>query len=289
MLGTKAQILSKAQEVGLSRILAEIDQLIESSIRLYPSYIDETQIPLGSSKIGGMPDLPRSIEWPSWESGPMSFIGQVRVSEVKAHDSEGVLPARGLLYFFYDCEQTAWGYLPAHGEGCKVFYFDGPDTELARTEFPSDLPIGSRYCPCAVRPSREDTLAHIDSLLTEELDLTPQERESYWNLLEAVEPPPWPATAHRLLGHPDQIQGDMQLECQLASNGIDVGGGAGYRDPRAPSLRQGARDWRLLFQVDSEENAGMGWGDSGRVYFWIKSQDLEQRDFERVWPVLQCG
>jgi uncharacterized protein YwqG len=291
MLKTRSEIISKAQAVGLSRVLAKLDELIENSIRLYPAHVDEAQIPLGSSKIGGRPDLPRSLSWPSWESGPMSFIAQVRLPEVKPYDVEGVLPTRGLLYFFYDCEQTAWGYLPKHGDGCKVFYFDGPDTHLVRTAFPSELPKGSRFSSCALRPSSEATLAPVDSVdfLTEDLDLTPEERESYYDLLGEVEVSSGPETAHRLLGHPDQIQNDMQGKCQLASNGIDVGGPEGYRDPRVPSLRLGAKDWRLLFQVDSEKDAQMMWGDCGRVYFWIKSKDLERHDFKRVWPVLQCG
>ena len=65
------------------------------------------------------------------------------------------------------------------------------------------------------------------------------------------------AVIHRLLGHPDPVQGDMQLECQLASNGIDCGDAGGYRDPRVPALRPGAADWRLLLQIDSDDAAGM--------------------------------
>jgi uncharacterized protein YwqG len=30
------------------------------------------------------------------------------------------------------------------------------------------------------------------------------------------------------------------------------------------------------------------WGDAGRIYFWIQEQDLKNRDFAKVWLVLQC-
>jgi len=37
----------------------------------------------------------------------------------------------------------------------------------------------------------------------------------------------------------------------------------------------------LLLQVASDENAGM-------IYFWIRRDDLEARDFGNVWTILQC-
>jgi uncharacterized protein YwqG len=81
----------------------------------------------------------------------------------------------------------------------------------------------------------------------------------------------------------------MKLECQLASNGLYVGNDSGYKDPRRKTLEKGASDWRLLFQIDTDEKKlGTIWGDVGRIYFWIRQQELEERDFSNVWLVLQC-
>ena len=122
----------------------------------------------------------------------------------------------------------------------------------------------------------------------DDLHLTAEERDLYFSLLNEVQVPSGPYVAHRLLGHPDQIQLDMQAEIDLASNGISLSEYKGNHDARAKAMRRGAKDWRLLFQVDTDDDAGMMWGDVGRVYFWIKSADLAERDFENVWPVLQC-
>jgi uncharacterized protein YwqG len=287
MLRTRAEIISKARTLGLSRVLADLDGLIEDSIRLYPTPIDEATFPLGITKLGGMPDLPQGAPWPAWESGSMSFIAQVQLSEVTPFDSLRRLPPRGMLYFFYDSEQMASGLDPGDGDGCKVLYFDDPGPQLVRTPFPPELAMGSRFSACHLRPSQEVTLAAADFLI-EGLKLTPAEDKSYLKLLREVEVPSGPQTAHRLLGHPDQIQGDIQRECQLAANGINAGGPQGFRDPRVPALLPGMKDWRLLFQVDSEDKAGMMWGDVGRVYFCIRSKDLARIDFRHVWPVLQC-
>ncbi len=93
----------------------------------------------------------------------------------------------------------------------------------------------------------------------------------------------------RVLGYPDPIQGEMSLECQLASNGLYCGDASGYQDPRRAALEAGARDWRLLLQVDSEDDAGMMWGDVGRLYYWIRRQDLKKAEFGNTWVILECG
>ncbi len=93
---------------------------------------------------------------------------------------------------------------------------------------------------------------------------------------------------HRIDGYPDAIQGDMYLECQLVTNGLYCGDSTGYEDPRLGELEAGATDWRLLLQIDSEDDLGFMWGDSGRVYFWIREEDCKNKQFEKVWVVLQC-
>jgi uncharacterized protein YwqG len=91
---------------------------------------------------------------------------------------------------------------------------------------------------------------------------------------------------HRLLGHPETIQGSMELECQLASNGV---AGRSHRTARAKALKAGAADWQLLLQIDSENDGPQWcWGDFGRIYFWIKRQDLAALRFDDVWLMLQC-
>jgi uncharacterized protein YwqG len=83
------------------------------------------------------------------------------------------------------------------------------------------------------------------------------------------------AAMHRLLGNPQAINAGMELECQLVSHGINLGSGSGHETPRAKELEAGARDWRLLLQIDTDEdNPGWMWGDGGRIYYWIREQEL---------------
>ena len=95
---------------------------------------------------------------------------------------------------------------------------------------------------------------------------------------------------HQLLGYSAPVQdNDMDLQCQLVSNGVYCGDPTGYQDPRRAELEKGRSDWILLLQIDSDDRAGMMWGDAGLLYFWIRREDLARRDFTKVWMVSQCS
>jgi uncharacterized protein YwqG len=130
------------------------------------------------------------------------------------------------------------------------------------------------------------TYAPWESFAVQQLGLSDGERLAYGQALTDDQPD---QVIHRLLGHPDPVQGDMQLECQLASSGIYCGDARSQHDPRAAALGAGAAEWRLLLQIDSDQDAGMLWGDVGRIYYWIRAQDLAARRLDQAWLILQCG
>jgi uncharacterized protein YwqG len=94
---------------------------------------------------------------------------------------------------------------------------------------------------------------------------------------------------HQIGGWPELIQGDMESECHLVSQGVRMGSPADHAATIKPGLEKGAEDWALLFQIDTDEDGpGWMWGDMGMIYFWIRRTDLATRDFSRVWLILQC-
>jgi uncharacterized protein YwqG len=184
-----------------------------------------------------------------------------------------------VLSFFYDAEQRVWGFDPGDAGSWSVLYAPA-GTRVTPRAFPADLPDHARYADRRLLPEVEMTFAPWELSEVEALGLSEQDRWTYGELVEADDL----ATIHRLLGHPDPIQGDMQLECQLASNGIDYGD----EDPRTDVLRAGATGWRLLLQVDSDEDVGMMWGDVGRLYYWLRREDLAAGAWDAAWLILQC-
>jgi uncharacterized protein YwqG len=90
---------------------------------------------------------------------------------------------------------------------------------------------------------------------------------------------------HYLLGNPFTIQGDPRLEAQMAINGLDHF--QNHPQNVYDRLKTGFSDWRLLFQMDTdsvaEANFYLMFGDTGRLYFMIRTQDLKAKNFDSVW------
>ena len=102
---------SKYEEYGLGRIFEEIKSYAKNAMEISIKVSDDQQIPIGASKFGGSPDLPRSEPWPVTEQTgePLHFIAQINFSEVSEFDTQSELPSRGMLYLFYDCAGMPWG------------------------------------------------------------------------------------------------------------------------------------------------------------------------------------
>jgi uncharacterized protein YwqG len=81
----------------------------------------------------------------------------------------------------------------------------------------------------------------------------------------------------------------MELECAEVTRGIYTGDATASKDPRAAEAARHQYEWRLLLQVDTDDDAKMMWGDAGRIYFWIRDEDLRARRFDKTWLVFQCG
>jgi uncharacterized protein YwqG len=97
----------------------------------------------------------------------------------------------------------------------------------------------------------------------------------------------WSTDPHKLLGFANPVQDVMELDCELVTNGIPFGQRRKEAE-RVKELEARARDWRLLLQVESDGNAKMMWGDAGRLYFWMREQDLRDARFDRTWLLFQC-
>lgn len=273
---------------GLSRHWEFFKLHLKTEILMLPKSSNELELKLGQSKIGGQPDLPKNIEWFKEDDGKhLSFIAQINLAEIASLDNLKQLPQQGILYFFYSAEQEAWGFDIKDKDKFKVFFYEGNLAELKRQDFPKDLNEHSRYKPCKLTFQTSVSLPdweqdYVSSRLNE------NETEKYLEITEDLENLAW--DDNKLLGHSDNLQGPMELECELVTNGLYCGNSTGYNDPKAKELEKNKDAWELLFQVDSNyEEAGMMWGDIGRLYFWIKKEDLKNKKFDKCWLILQCS
>ncbi len=109
----KAGVQAAFVAAGLSRLIKDIDLVSKPSIRLSPTPVDESSLKIGTSKLGGTPDLPPEASWPEWKGLPQSFIAQIHLDDVRPYDSAKLLPQSGMLWFFYDAQQQTFGRVPS--------------------------------------------------------------------------------------------------------------------------------------------------------------------------------
>ncbi|NJM98872.1 MAG: DUF1963 domain-containing protein [Phormidesmis sp. RL_2_1] len=282
----------------LARLAAPLHNIALPAIGLSFEKVSSDQ-PLMNSRLGGDAYLPKGFVWPANKGRPLNFLLQIDLAELQPHNWQGLLPMSGLLSFFYDLEEKPWGYDPNELDGFCVVHipaterlepYQGPEAEDSPSthsiSFHSAWTIphyGSRAFDWLVgtnRISREEEALYIDLSAQIENLYSPVTYDKHFDKIGGY---------HRMLGHSMNIQGDMQLEAQLVSNGLYCGDSSGYKDPKRKVLEAGAEDWLLLLQLDSDDNVGLMWGDIGMLYFWIHRDDLAQQRFSKVWMTLQCG
>ncbi len=249
---------------------------------------------MGVRESAGLPDLPVGFDWPvyeklpdplpswapsTWEllfGEPFAFLLQVNLSETRTLDLEHQLPESGMLYFFYLDVIERFDHCPRPDEIVLV-HFASTNHELRRASAPSNLPPKFVYRGFAVSPRLEWNIpepfdlwkegieeAEIKLHLEQWSDLTDcPSLETEAAIAQGFAPDFEPK--HRLLGHPQLIQGFCTANA-------------------CPGAR-------LLLQLDSDYNfanpalpqTGMMWGDAGRIFFYIQQEDLAAQRFHQVW------
>ena len=260
------------------------------------------KLPKGSSKIGGKPDLPKDFQWFYYkgedykkivENRPLSFLMQINCEEVHKYDKESLLPEKGMLYFFYELFTMTWGFSPQDRGSAKVFYYDGEIEDLVPVDFPEDMEKD-----CIIPESKInfesmndypiDFLDYYDpDDSDEEMDRKEKEFEKKLDELG------YKADTTKLLGHPELIQGEYWEECEGAAGKNIYYGSAPIKygsDEVKKSIKENAKDWILLMQMSELEigDYGLYFGDSGKIYFNIRKEDLKNKNFDNVWLILQC-
>lgn len=281
LTGLLAGLLGRARR---SQAATPILELMEA--QALPCVILQSGRGASVGKLGGRPDLDARHDWPLWKGAPQAFLAQLDLAALRRSGGPDWLPERGALFFFYDAEQSTWGFDPADRGSWTVIH--EPDGFAAAPRVLPNLPAHAVYHerPLSGRPERSRPDAELMGVDFPDVDAP--EYEAYEARLNANAPKnaPW----HQVGGYPAAIQTSaMALECQLASNGVYLGGPEGYASPRRKALEAGTKDWRLLLQVDSDDDAGMMWGDVGRLYFWVREDEARRGDFAGAWMVLQCS
>jgi uncharacterized protein YwqG/predicted DNA-binding WGR domain protein len=283
----------------LKRVARELESLQRISIRITTAPRKET--PVGTSKLGGHPDLPAGVSWPVAKlklSGieiSLPFIAQFNLAELHPYDVEGLLPDSGMLYFFYNREP----YGPSGKDFLKpenwtVLYHAGADGNLATATAPIPIPPHMDYGACAIAFHNEVTLPHVESyyigvpgnktvkvaLMTGEEEDEEEEWDAYAELLYELRAN---ENIHQMLGHADGVQPYTLENGYQDVRDVFFPGNSPFKSLSEEEQSEEIFQGRLLLQISGEKSNKMEFGQGGRLFFFIREQDLKARDFSKVW------
>lgn len=251
---------------------AMLERLLEPALRLQPG-----GEPV--ARLGGEPRLPAEIPWPKSPTHAMSFVGELDLAALAriAPDAAPALPRDGRLLFFYDVEEMRWGFEPTDGAFFRLIRVEGAGqaqtAPVGATVFKERVLGATRVHVLPDAEQVPDSAAFSDPVA-----------EAFFEHASALAPEP----DHRVGGHAAWIQGDDREGAAIAAVGGSSGTPEQARAARVKLAPDAAAQWRLLWQVDSDDVAGFMWGDVGRLYLLARDADLRAGRFDRVWLVLQC-
>lgn len=254
---------------------------------------------------GGLPDVPSDFVWPYFETDtfdddtvkprPLSFLAQFDCTALAELDRDGLLPREGVLSLFYEMGSQRGGFDPQDA-GCARVYWFPEGAALHPAPFPEDLPDFGRLSRFPIRGASEaDYPAYQDAESAMPDKDFPEKAsmfDQYDEVVAALRKEERNGALHKLLGWPNIIQNNMTQECELVSRGHYCGStwnripAEGRREAEQTSLEK----WLLLFQLDSftQGEFSLDFGDCGSIYFYIRTEDLAARRFDRVWLIMQC-
>lgn len=259
-----------------STIQRQFSHLYRDSIAVKPSSAHT------GSYFGGNPPALQGFSWPTTCGRPLTFLACINCAELPLTSDLNWLPKNGSILFFYDTLEQPWGYDPNHKDGAYVKYVPEFDLEINANNIFLNEPISLLLPRKYITFELKKLPPSWGSPEFNKLTLTEDELSKYLEWRDSLQGRP---PHHQLGGHPEQIQeGNMPEECKLVVAGVNTGASIDYNDKKVVSALGKSDDWQLLLQIDSDE---VSWGDGGMLYFWVKKQDSERRDFSNTWTILQ--
>ena len=277
----------KISEYGLSVVQDQIMALVRPAIALIPEAADEDNIPLGATKLWGMPHVPPTFAWPKSDGMVFGFLGQINLEDVRTTYDLG-LPSNGLLSFWFH-----EGINGSYGHG-KAFYF--PSSELTVLELPEedesdDLSFVFDFIETTWRarliafPSLPYAY-HYDSIYLPLLNFSEDEIDAYRDLQsEMSDFFDLPRDDYQIGGYPHRGQQDPHRLIYFAAHHLSESDFDEGNAEATEKMLNFARNLRLLAQFDGH-NLDIEDSSEGSIYFLHDEQMLSQHSFENPYTLL---
>ena len=269
-LGNPSADEIKFNEKRVSHYMKLLKSLRRNSIQISLAENSNIPLPAGCSKYGGRPDVPADFQWPHDNSGrPLSLLLQIDCADLAPLDHEGILPASGHLYFFYELSQMDWD---GTENDVRVIYNDLPSSQLHPLDFPENLADEYQLKEWPLQFTHGTSIPTIEELsqLTDE-PFNEEDEDERYEVFDRL----WQES---LIG--------------IGSIGSMLGFAFLIQEPIVDDLSDNV----LLLELDSSEYwpkddktpHDLTFGDHGIIYFYIKREDLQARRFDNIKFALQC-
>ena len=223
-----------------------------------------------SSKVGGHPYFLKGAHYPVNKDGrPLHLLAQINFTEVARFSDD--FPESGILQFFIDGYDDVIGLDfedQTRQEGFRVIYHERIEAdESKRMQDFSFLDGDEEELYLPFLPHEEykmhfekgEAPVSISDFRIEQENL--EFDEALWEAYEEA----YPSQGHKIGGYPHFIQNDPREDERLQDKLL------------------------LLFQLDSDEEYDIMWGDVGVGNFFISKEDLRRKDFSGVLYNWDCG
>lgn len=294
--------ISSEIQAKLDKLLARVDELIPpvETVRLEPTRRTTTVF---DSKLGGVPYLPKSMEYPTVREGelagrPLFLLAQLNFEKLPQIPG---FPTEGILQFFAGCvDDDVYGMdfddgfnqngfrvifhekiitdesalyskedMPDFSGGDDYFPFKGEFLLTAERVEPMGITVGDFRCDKVVAAAYNELFGgDVDGMWGRGKGIYDVDRELLDAVCEARD-----SAKTRMGGFPFFTQEDPR----------------GYNDEYGKCTV-------MLFQSDSENGGEKGnwddeicWGDAGVANFFISPEDLAKRDFSHVLYNWDCS
>ncbi|MEU4241712.1 YwqG family protein [Actinoplanes sp. NPDC026619] len=263
--------------------------LLRPAIRLRRAEAGEQTV----GQLGGSPALPDGMPWPRSQAGrSLGFVAGIDLSRLPISSLDVPLPADGTLLLFYrDPSEDPYEVFlisdPVPVEqpptGLVVFVPEGTVTTV-RTEpgaaiYP-EVPLTGELIatgPDWEHPALRSAVAQLSDADRDFMADASNSDDFRDEVGDRTEPP-----RHYLGGYADPVQGSVEVEAAQQH----LGSRLPYSDP---ALCDQARRWTSLVQIDSDDDAGMMWGDCGSLYWMMRPDDIAAARFEAAAFTFQCS
>lgn len=239
----------------------------------------------GVSRVGGYPDVQKDFEWPKTKSEePMTFIAQLNLNDISSNDKRNLLPQNGILYFFMG------RYEPAYDIEHKVIFVESyKNLVTMKLDEPAVL---EKYYENFFTAYKLESKASFEIPNYAYMSYDIIEDDEYIEIEETVHfENEFENSIGKIYGYPDGQHGDAELEaalkiianCKYSYSSKDKGKLAKALNNSEESANNEIKNMEMLLEIKSSDEVGFTWWDCGVIHFFIRQEDLINKDFSKTY------